>query len=164
MAGREEAEGAGGAAGALHAAPHQGLHHQGPAAQEDRQHRLLPAGTPADARLQVGDPHKSHPCPPVAWKAEVSPIFAASRHEGFTSLGCLFRRVLNSPDFQLLVRAREKCECGSGLFRADCCHQEVRPEEGRPVAAFPPVHLRQRVPRVHQPQGELLHCLGPCIL
>ncbi len=39
------------------------------------------------------------------------------------------RRVLNSPDFQLLVRAKENCDCGSGEDRASCCHQEVHPEQ-----------------------------------
>lgn len=35
IAGAEEAEGAGGCAGAVHAAANEGLHHQGAVAQED---------------------------------------------------------------------------------------------------------------------------------
>lgn len=34
----------------------------------------------------------------------------------------VYRRVLESPDFQLLVRLNEPCDCGSGEVRGNCCH------------------------------------------
>lgn len=40
------------------------------------------------------------------------------------------RRTLGSPDFQLLVRAEEACDCGSGLHRSMCCHTMCPPEDG----------------------------------
>ena len=33
------------------------------------------------------------------------------------------RRVLETPDFQLLVRAEEPCDCDSSMRRCDCCHK-----------------------------------------
>eukprot|EP00891_Asterochloris_glomerata_P009978 jgi/Astpho2/9978/e_gw1.00153.8.1_t len=41
-----------------------------------------------------------------------------------------YSRALNSPDFQLLVRWFEKCDCGSKLSRARCCHKTLEAEEG----------------------------------
>lgn len=49
------------------------------------------------------------------------------------------RRVLNTPDFQLLVRGEESCDCGSGEMRAKCCFTEARPEEGGVL--WPHFHL-----------------------
>ncbi len=43
---------------------------------------------------------------------------------------CACSRALNSPDFQLLVRWFEKCDCGSKLSRARCCHKTLEAEEG----------------------------------
>ena len=43
---------------------------------------------------------------------------------------CACSRALNSPDFQLLVRWFEKCNCGSKLSRARCCHKTLEAEEG----------------------------------
>jgi hypothetical protein len=54
QAGSEETGAAGYTPEMLLAAPHERVDRQGPAAQEDRQHRLLQARTPADARLQAG--------------------------------------------------------------------------------------------------------------
>jgi hypothetical protein len=34
----------------------------------------------------------------------------------------VYRRVLQSDDFQLLVRLNEPCDCGSGNIRGNCCH------------------------------------------
>ncbi|CAL8464574.1 g4109 [Coccomyxa elongata] len=50
-----------------------------------------------------------------------------------------YRRVLNTPDFQLLVRSEEKCDCGSGSIRAKCCYTEARPGEGGVL--WPHFHL-----------------------
>lgn len=61
QAGSEETGAAGYTPEVLLAAPHEGVDRQGPAAQEDRQHRLLQARTPADARLQAGSAHITIP-------------------------------------------------------------------------------------------------------
>ena len=56
-AGSEEAGAAGRAPENFPATPHKGVNGQGPAAQEDRQHRVLQTCTPANARLQAGSAH-----------------------------------------------------------------------------------------------------------
>ena len=61
QAGSEETGAAGYTPEMLLAAPHERVDRQGPAAQEDRQHRLLQARTPADARLQAGSAHITIP-------------------------------------------------------------------------------------------------------
>lgn len=41
-----------------------------------------------------------------------------------------YRRVLESPDGQLLVRCAEPCDCGSNRARCHCCHQHAPREDG----------------------------------
>lgn len=47
--------------------------------------------------------------------------------------------MLNTPDFQLLVRAEETCDCASGEMRAKCCYTEARPDQGGVL--WPHFHL-----------------------
>lgn len=42
----------------------------------------------------------------------------------------LRRRVLASPDLQLLMHAGHKCRCRSGLRNFECCHWAAWPEQG----------------------------------
>ena len=56
------------------------------------------------------------------------------------------RRVLASPDFQLLVRCREPCDCASGEERGHCCHKQVRRSWLRDCAAH--FYIQERAQRV----------------
>lgn len=39
-------------------------------------------------------------------------------------------QLLASPDFQLLIRMYDDCDCGSGMYRKSCCHWSAPREEG----------------------------------
>eukprot|EP00873_Tetraselmis_striata_P001539 jgi/Tetstr1/421803/TSEL_012706.t1 len=41
-----------------------------------------------------------------------------------------YQRLLASPDFQLLIRMYDDCDCGSGMYRKSCCHWSAPREEG----------------------------------
>ena len=67
-----------------------------------------------------------------------------------------YRRLIESPDFQLLVRHEEPCDCGSGEQRSKCCHE--RP----PPGSFAP--LFDSFDHEHQGQLRCPYCVGlPCM-
>ena len=67
-----------------------------------------------------------------------------------------YRRLIESPDFQLLVRHEEPCDCGSGEQRSKCCHE--RP----PPGSFAP--LFDSFDHEHYGQMRCPYCVGlPCV-
>lgn len=83
-AGRGAARAAHAAPQPHHAAAHQGGHHQGPAAAQDGQHRVLPAGAHAETRVQVSPAFKSctvvHTTPYHALLTSVNSACFAGKH------------------------------------------------------------------------------------
>lgn len=66
-----------------------------------------------------------------------------------------YRRIVESPDVQLLARATEVCDCpGASEMRAKCCHQVALPDDGGVM--WPHYHLcncADPACKWHRPEG-----------
>ena len=63
----------------------------------------------------------------------------------------VYRRLLDTPEFSLLARADESCDCGSGERRARCCHR--LPPDGEPAPLWECYHDVDLGEREHEEGG-----------
>ena len=78
----------------------------------------------------------SHQAAPIATTSTLIglSLIEAVRLPGLPACAC--RRALDSPDFQLLIRWYEDCDCGSKEKRARCCHRTLEAEDGGVIWPF----------------------------